>query len=91
MIIINLYVSQELHDFYKPIARLIIKIFMIAITNFENRLTNGFHDITVYWGKQNGKTGHSKIFTFLRHFLIILKRDFSRASILHHITDTDNT
>ena len=43
-------------------------------------------------GNEYGKTGHSKIFTFLRHFLIILKRDFFfRASILHHITDTDNT
>ena len=37
-----------------------------------------------------GKTGHSKIFTFLRHFLIILKRNSFRASILHHIIDTDN-
>ena len=34
------------------------------------------------------KNGHSKIFYFLRHFLIILKRDFFRASILHHITNT---
>ena len=38
-----------------------------------------------------GKTGHSKIFTFLTHFLIILKRNFFTASILHHITDTDKT
>ena len=35
-----------------------------------------------------GKTGHSKIF-ILRHFLIILKCNFFRASILHHVTDTD--
>ena len=37
-----------------------------------------------------GKTGQSKICTFLRHFMIILERNFFRASILHHITDTDN-
>ena len=35
-----------------------------------------------------GKSGHSKIFTFLRHFLIILKRNLF---MLRHITDTDNT
>ena len=39
-----------------------------------------------------GKTGHSKILTFLKHFMIILKYNFFfRASILHHMTDTDNT
>ena len=38
-----------------------------------------------------GKIGHSKIFTFLRDFMIFLKRNLFRASILHHITDTDNT
>ena len=32
-----------------------------------------------------------RILPFLRHFMIILKPNFVRASILHHITDTDNT
>ena len=36
-----------------------------------------------------GKTGRSKVFTFLRHFMIILKRNVFRASKLHHITDND--
>ena len=37
------------------------------------------------------KTGHLKLITFLRHFMIILKRNLFRASILHHNTETDNT
>ena len=52
IIITNLYVSRELHDFYKPIACLIIKILMIGITNFENRSPKGFHNTTVYCGKR---------------------------------------
>ena len=40
---------------------------------------------------KHGKISHSKIFTFIRHFMIILKRILVvRASIFHHITDTDN-
>ena len=52
MIIINLKVSQEPHDFYKPIACLIIKIFMIENQNQILRLPNGFHNTAVYWGKR---------------------------------------
>ena len=32
---------------------------------------------SLFGENEYGKTGHSKIFTFLRHFLIILKRFFS--------------
>ena len=46
--IINFQVSQEPHDFYKSIACPIIKISMVGITNFENRLPN----TTVYWVKR---------------------------------------
>ena len=60
---------------------------MIAITN----LKTVFITLQSIGENEYDKTGHSKIFTFLRHFLIILKRDFfNRASIFHHITDTGN-
>ena len=52
MIITNLWVSQEPNDFHKPIACLIIKIFMIENRNQILRLRNGFHNTTVYWGKR---------------------------------------
>ena len=55
IIIISLYVRNESHDFYKPIAYLIIKIFMIGILEFEISKTafpNGFYYTTVYWGKK---------------------------------------
>ena len=60
----------------KPFACLIIKIFMNGITNFENRLPNVFITLQSIEENDYGKTGHSNIFTFLRHFLIVLKRDF---------------
>ena len=68
----NSVVSQEPHDFNKPIACLIIKIFMIGITHFENRLPNGFHNTTELLGKTStgyGKIGHSKKFYFFEAFL----------------------
>ena len=48
--------------FYKPIASLIIKIFMIGNQNQILRFPNGFHNIT--GENEYDKTGHSKIFTF---------------------------
>ena len=48
-----------------------------------------FITITVYWGNEYGMV-KPEIFTVVRHFMIILKRNFFRVSILHHITDTDN-
>ena len=44
-----------------------------------------------FGGNEYDKTGHSKIFPLLRHFILILKRNIFRASILHHSTDTGNT
>ena len=61
---------------------------------YDWKSKSNFEKLTVFitlqsiWGNEYCKTGHSKIFTFLRHFLIILKRNFVMASILHHITDT---
>ena len=52
MIIINLFGSQEPHDFNKPIACLIIKIFMIGNGNQSLRFPNGFHKTTVYRRKR---------------------------------------
>ena len=46
--IINLYVTHESHDFYKPIACLIIKISMIEI---RIRFPNGFYNTAVYLEK----------------------------------------
>ena len=52
MIIINIWVSQVSHDFYKPIACLIIKIFMIG--NLQILIfcfPKGFYNTAVYSGK----------------------------------------
>ena len=51
MIIVNIYISQEPYDFYKPITCLIIKIFMIGNWNLILRFSNGFYNTTVYFGK----------------------------------------
>ena len=77
--------------FTSRFARLIIKIVMIGSSKFQKRFPTGFYTTTVYWGNEYGKTGHTKIFTVLRHFMIILKRNFFRTSILYHISDADNT
>ena len=69
MIIINLYVRNESHDFYKSIACLIIKISVIGIKISEFVFLKVMVFITLQSIGENeyGKTGQSKIFTFLRH------------------------
>ena len=92
MIIINIYVSQEPHDFYKPIACLVIKIFMIGNRNQILRLPNGFYNTAVDWGKRVWYNRSLKDFYFFEALLDNFEaRFFFRASILHHITDTDTT
>ena len=68
----------------------------MCIAKLVNVFLNKFPILDLSIGENKyGKTGHSKIFTFLRHFLIMLKHNSFRASkgleSLHNITDTDNT
>ena len=53
------------------VERTIAFLHLCATTVFPN----GFYNTTVYWGKEYGKTGHSNIFTFFWHFMIILKHN----------------
>ena len=65
----------------------IIKIFMIGNRNSKVRFSKGFHSLL---GKMSMVKPVTHRFLFFEALHDHFESDFFRASILHHITDTDN-
>ena len=66
--------SKDINDWISPLNKRSGLLFILARQFMEERTT--------------GKSGHLSIFTFLKHFMMLLKCNVFRASFLHLTKDT---
>ena len=72
-------VSQESHDFTCRSPVWLSRYLWLEFKSLKNIFPMVFLTLQSIGGNEYGKTGHSKMFTFLRHFMIILKHFFFKG------------